>query len=374
MKRILVVTHDLVSPIRGGGGLRTIKTAFELKKRGYNVKVIAPSDRKVIDGISIEQMPQVSKDRFVFDSLWFMFVLKLRLLKNIKYDTIFVHNSVAGIPCSFFSKVFFKRLIYDATDIHTEYLKVSKKGIFIGLLNKIEYLSFKFGNKVIVVSEAMKELLVRHGVNGDKIAVVYDGCELDNFSAEKEKRKYIGIIHHGGIDKQDGVPYIAEAASLVVQKHKNVRFFIVGAGVELENVRKIVDENNLGKYFVFTGWKPYSEMKNYLKKADIGLITRPGTLPNNTILTLKLLEYWATGTAVVSSRLKAIEEVSEEKKDILFFEPDNYKDLAQKIIFLINDKKLLEKMKSNARKKAENFDWDKLIERIADITAGQKIG
>ena len=367
MNKVLVVTHDAVSPIKGGGGLRTIKTAFEFRKRGYKVKVIAPSDKKVIDGVKVEQMPHISKDRFFVSSLYFTAILIFKLIRNINYNLIFVHNSVAGIPSGFYSRLFFKKMIYDTTDIHTEYMKMNKKGFFINLLNRIEYFSFRLGDKVIVVSEVMKDILMEHGVKRDKIFVVYDGCEINNFSPKKEKTGYTGIIHHGGIDKQDGVLYIAEAAALVIRKHKKVKFFIVGAGVELDKVKEAVDENNLNKYFVFTGWKPYSEMKNYLSKADIGLITRPDTLPNNTILTLKLLEYWASGTAVISSRLKAIQKVSKENDDILFFEPDNHEDLARKIIFLIENKRLLEKMKVNGRKKAERFDWNKLIEKIADI-------
>jgi len=243
-----------------------------------------------------------------------------------------------------------------------------KKGFFINLLNKIEYFSFKLGDKVIVVSRIMKYILIENGVNKNRIFVVYDGCETGNFSDKKEKRNYLGIIHHGGIDTQDGVHYIAEAAPLVVDKFKNVKFFIVGSGVELDRVKKIVEQSKMNDYFVFTGWKPYSEMKDYLRKADIGLITRPNTLPNNTILTLKLLEYWASGTAVISSRLQAIEEVGEDKKNILFFKPDDFKDLAKKILFLINDVQLLEKMKSNSRKQAMRFDWEKLITKIVDIS------
>lgn len=369
MKKILVGTHDFISPIRGGGGLRTLKTALELKKKRYDVRIIAPSDKKNIGGIVVENIIHPQKNRwYIFASLLFFIVFLTKLIKNIRYDAIFVHNSVAGIPASFFSRLLGKRLIYDVTDIHSEYILANKhSSLFLNLLKKLEYASFKAADNVIVVSNAMRDVLVKNGVNKNKISVIYDGVEFSNFSAKKEKNKFITIIHHGGIDEQDGVEYIAEASPLILKKHPKTRFLIVGSGAHLKNVKKITINNRTNSNFIFTGWKPYAEMKNYLKKANIGLILRPCNLPNNTVLTLKLFEYRASRTCCVSSRLKAIEEVSKNNKDIIFFEPGNYKDLANKINYLIGNRNIISKIALNAREKARDFDWDKLISQIVSI-------
>lgn len=371
--RIIVTTHDFVSPIRGGGGLRTIKTAIELNKRGHFVKVLAPSDKNIISSVEVLNLPYISKNQsFVLTSSKFMFLFFIELFRVKKIDLIFAHNSVAGIPAIIYGKIFNKKVIIDATDIHTEYLKVSCKSfplnIVVSILSKLEYCSLKHANKIIVVSNAMKDLLINKGVDANKLHIVYDGVEADNFFFEKKKKNNYIIIHHGGIDVQDGVHYIAEAASSILSKYPDTEFLIVGDGKCIDFVKDTAKINRVDKSFLFTGWKPYEEMKEYLKLADIGLITRPDTIPNNTVLTLKLLEYWASGTAVVSSRLNGIEEVSKENTDIVFFEPDNPEDLAEKVIGLMDDNCLLSMIQKNGRiKSTQKFNWNTLIKEIADI-------
>ncbi len=372
--KIIVATHDFVSPIRGGGGLRTIKTAIELNKRGHIVRVMAPANKNNIAGVEVLSLPHISKDQsFILTALKFMLIFMIELFRMDKIDLIFVHNSVAGIPAIIYAKIFNKKVIIDATDIHTEYIKVSYKRfplkIFVSILSNLEYSSLKHANKIIVVSNAMKDLLIKRGVDAKKLHIVYDGVEVDNFSIEKNKKNKYTVIHHGGIDVQDGVHYIAEAAPLILAKYPDTEFLIVGGGKCIDFVKDTAKRNRVDKSFIFTGWKPYEEMRDYLKLADIGLITRPDTIPNNTILTLKLLEYWASGTAVVSSRLKGIEEVSKENSDIVFFEPDNPEDLAEKVIGLMDDPRLLSMIRKNGKiKSSHKFNWNALIKEIADIT------
>ncbi|HLC64840.1 MAG TPA: glycosyltransferase family 4 protein [Candidatus Nanoarchaeia archaeon] len=360
--RIIVTTHDPVSPIRGGGGLRTLKTAIELKRRGHQVLIIAPSDRKEIDGIKIETIYHPSKEKSaILGSLLFSIKLFSKLLNHRNFDAFFVHNALACIPVTFFTRIFRRKVILDATDIHTEYMRVNGNRLLVGIFSLFEYWCFRKAKSVIVVSHEMKKHLVKKGISEKKISVVYDGVDVKNFSPKKKKSKKPIVIHHGGMDSQDGVPLIPKAA-----KYVDAEFLLIGSGQQKELVKKIIKTYSINNVRML-GWKPYSEMKRYLELAQIGVITRPDTLPNNLVLTLKLLEYWGSGTAVVSSRLAAIEEVSHEGEDILFFEPGNPKDLAQKIILLLNDKTLMKKLQRNGRIKSYAFDWKRLIPKIAAI-------
>jgi len=373
---IILATHDLVSPIRGGAGLLINKVAIELNKRGHNVKIFAPTDKRKIGDIEVINLPHVSKDQpFILTASKFILLFSTELFRKRRTSIIFTHG-IAGIPAVIFGKIFNKKVIIDLTDIHTEYLKVSHKkfpwNIFISFVSKLEYFSFKHASKVILISNVMKEILIKNGINENKLFLIYLGVEVDKFSVEKEKKNYFTVIHHGGVDYQDGVHYIAEAAPLILKKYPETRFLVVGAGACLDLVKEIAKRNGVEKSFTFTGWKPYTEMMEYLKLADIGLITRPDTLPNNTVPTLKLLEYWASGTAVVSSKLRAIKEVSEENSDIIFFEPDNYRDLAEKVMGLIENPNQLVTLQKNGRITAINkFDWSNLVCEIVDIVEEQ---
>lgn len=370
---VILAAHDFVSPIRGGAGLLIVKVAVELKRRGHNVKIMAPTDRKNIDGIEVINLPHVSKDKpLIFSASNYMLLFVYELIKTKGVDLIFTHG-IAGIPAIIFGKIFNKKVIIDVTDLHTEYLKASPKkfpwNLFVSIVSKIEYFSLRLATKVIVVSKVMKKTLIKNGVDPDKISIVYFvGFEAENFSVEKHKKNHYIVIHHGGVDIQDGVHYIAEAAPLILKRYPETEFMIVGGGGCLEFVKDITKRNSVTKSFIFTGWKPYDEVKYYLKFADIGLVTRPATKANNTVLPLKLLEYWASGIAVISSRLGGIQEIAEDSEDVLFFQPDNSRDLAEKIIMLIENPDLLDKLQKKGRiKAASKFNWNILVKEIAEI-------
>jgi len=66
-----------------------------------------------------------------------------------------------------------------------------------------------------------------------------------------------------------------------------------------------------------------------------------------------IIESFACGVPVVSSRIGGLEELIEDGVTGFFFEPGNVDDLSRKIAKLVENKELLSKMRHNARKLAE---------------------
>lgn len=372
--KVVLTVEDPISPTRGGGAFRILSTGKEFRKRGHDVKFYAHSNKSIICGIPVESIPVASQTKSIFGSTAnLMIILFYKLVKNRRnIDLVFAHNIAAAIPALVFCRLFRKKFVYDMTDIQTEYFLENKPGkvwkqIVKGLV-ALEYFVIKLSPRVIVVTEAMREVLIKNGVDRNKISVVYDGVDIDEFSSKKEKKDFIKIVHHGGICPHDGVPLIPKAAKHVLAKCPDTKFYILAEGIDMHNVKRSVAESNVGNSFVFTGWVSYEDMKEHLRTSDIGLIARTDIQPNNTVITLKLLDYWASGNAVVAPRLRGISEVSTHGKDILLFEPGNEKSLADAIIKLIEDKKLLKRLQENGNKTVQDFDWPLLAKKIADTS------
>lgn len=374
--KIIVATQDIVSPLRGGGGLRTVGTARAFRKRGYDVEILAPSDSENIGEISVKPLYQLSKTGSrLFSSFLFVLQLFFLLPKRVEQTRlIFIHNSVAAIPAIPLAKWYKVPLVLDVTDISTEYMysvaDSHLKRLVAMLLIFVEYLTFKFADRLIVVSKVMADHLAQKGIPKQKMNFVYDGAELDklqNRSGLNDTFSF-SVIHHGGIDARDGVMDIVEAADIVLQKFPKAKFYILGDGTCLTDVKKKVRYKGIEKAFVFTGWLPYSKMKVYLSKANIGIVSRTDTLPNHMVLTLKLLEYWASGTSVVSSAMKGIQEVATEGQNILFYEPGNPKDLAEKILILFRNQVLCDSIRQGGMDTVRQFNWPDLAIEIADLS------
>jgi len=71
----------------------------------------------------------------------------------------------------------------------------------------------------------------------------------------------------------------------------------------------------------------------------------------------------ASKRPIIASDLPSIREVVSED-DVLFFKPDNEKDLALKIEELINDNRMQNKLVNNAFEKVKEYTWEKRAKEI----------
>ena len=373
--KFCLVSHDPYYPLVGGGCLRFNKLAKHLAKKD-DVYVIAPSEKTRDDNVKIYpfnlfNFSRFDKNKAIKYALFSFLLIPMIIMNRKKYriNVIVAHNADAGFSAVVAGKILGIKSIVDTTDILSEYMETYKNiyKFFRWFVIKFELITYKHADKVIVVSNAMKKYLIEKGVKQERIEVIYDGAETEKLRVNTIPKKPI-IIHHGGIDPYNNVQFIPKAMLHVVKKKPDINIYILGDGLCLDEVKEITEKNKLNKNFTFTGWIDYNNILPYLRKTSIGIISRSNTRANHLVLTLKLLEYWASGNAVVAPRLEAIEEVVTEGKNALLYEPENEIDLAKKILKLIENDKLRTKLIKEGKKiLANKFDWDNLINKLVEI-------
>lgn len=373
-KNIIISTHDLVAPIKGGGGSRTLRAACEFKRRGYNVIFIAPTDRITeLNGMKIHWLHPPRKQRSqILSSLKFNFRLLLKYIIFIRtVDMVFIHNTIAAAAIPFLKKIFKFKFILDITDIHAEYLLAGKRNIFEKILTpyllKYEYFIIKSADIIVAATKIMKEVLITKGIPADKIDVVYDGVDSENVPQQKEQGSEYGVIHLGAIDHQHGLEIFVQAIPIVIKEIPHAKFFFVGGGREYPRIKKLTEQLGVSEYCIFTDWLPQDKSREYLKKATIGVITRPHVLPNRIITTLKIYEYWASKIAVISTPLDGIKEIIANNENILWFNDGDAGDLAKKIIFLLKNKHIKEKIIHEGFTAVNKFNLAETASKITDL-------
>ncbi len=376
--KIVVSTHDSLCPIRGGGALRTLKCAGEFKKRGHDVTLIAPTDGVLeIDGMPIHWLHAPRKQRSqILSSIKFNVRLLRKFLQFAKTtDMFFVHNTVAAATIPFLRPFYRFRFVLDVTDVHAEYLAAARRNLFERLMTPlilaVEYWIIGSADRVIVVTRAMKDLLVKNGIAAERIAVVYDAAEIDRIDPGKDAGSENAVIHLGSVDRQHGVELFIAAIPLVTASRPETRFFIVGGGRELPNVIKLAEKMGVRDKCVFTDTLPCEEARRYLRKAAIGVIPRRDVLPNRIVTTLKIYEYWAGGAAVVSSRLEGIAEIAEDGRDILFFRDGSAEDMAEKLLLLLGNREMTASLVRQGAVTVCQHTWALTVPKIADVALTQ---
>jgi glycosyltransferase involved in cell wall biosynthesis len=373
VKNIIVSTHDSLCPVKGGGALRTLRVAYEFKNRGHNVIIIAPVyGVRSLNGIEALPLRVPRKQRSqILSTIKFNIRLAIKLLRIIRNtDAIFVHNTIAAVFLPSFKKIFKFRFILDITDIHAEYLLIGKRNLFEKILTpcllRYEYLIIRSADSITVASEAMRKLLVSKRISHDKIEVVYDSVDKGNIPQQKEREAEFGVIHLGAIDRQHGVEVIIQAIPTVIKEFPETRFFFVGGGRELPNIKKLAKKLEVINNCIFTDELPCEEARKFLQKATIGIIPRKDILPNRIITTLKIYEYWASRTAVISSPLQGVMEIASGNVNILWFQSADSGDLARKIKFLLKNKEFKEELIKEGLAAVNKLDFRVLASRIAD--------
>lgn len=391
MKVLVIIFEDLV-PLSGGGTPRISNIIKAFVRRDHRVYV-TPSigvqkDEALKELGCVDLLPLTSVSRLdTRKMIKYLYVHPLNILRvmnyarKIKPDLVISHNSIAG-----FAPLLVKGLIkncvvvLDLTDLLFEYLKDysawnSMKLVQI-LGKKLETRAIVRSDRIITISNSMKDILLTYGVRPEKIEVVCDGVDTHTFRSTDEaelSEKYGSgaeniIIFQGVIDPQDHPEIIVDAARIVVKNHPRTIFWIIGDGTALPGLKKMIVEYGLTNNFYFSGWVNQEKLSQYISASDIGLVILPDILSARGRLTLKEFEYWSCGVAPIVPRLPGLEEVVEEGKTGLFYQPDNYKDLADKMILLIEDEKMRRRMGKKGKEIVkERFEWEKLADRFAKI-------
>jgi glycosyltransferase involved in cell wall biosynthesis len=110
------------------------------------------------------------------------------------------------------------------------------------------------------------------GVDPDKLAPVYVGCDEDLFYPRErpaDSTGCINIFYYGAFLRLHGADAIVQAAALL-RDRPEIRFTLGGDGPLRSSVRQLATDLGL-ENVEFVGWIPYDEVPSYIARADICL-------------------------------------------------------------------------------------------------------
>ncbi|MBL7073626.1 glycosyltransferase [candidate division KSB1 bacterium] len=370
MKSVLVATHDRVYPLYGGGSHRALNLCKKLSNNGYKVSLLAPSVKDRLDKIIVKNIKffEDYKSKIVggFFSLFEAFIKSIKLVKE--NPLIIGIGALVMIPLFVWGKIFGKRIISSPTDINSEYMIYEAKesnnlllGIFSRFLNILELYTIINADGIIVVSEEMKKYLLAKRARAEKITVIYDGYNpklglKNKFRCNLKKGGKVNFVHHGSIDAREDISTLIDAVKIL--KNKGIsNFQITFTGKGLRELQETVIKEEIDKFFIFSGWLSNEELAATLENSDFGLILRKNILPNNLITTIKIFDYWASGTIPIVSDLKGIREIA-TLDEALFFTPEDPNSLTEQMQYAIKNFNELFKIREDGFKMIDKYNFN----------------
>jgi teichuronic acid biosynthesis glycosyltransferase TuaC len=230
--------------------------------------------------------------------------------KNFNFDLIDGHYIYPdGFAAVLFGRVFRKPVVLSA--------RGSDINLFaeFPVIRRLLRLALNKADKIIAVSEALKEAMVRLGICGEKIHVIRNGINPKHFHPlpKQQARQRISIpsdkvliLSVGNLSPNKGMDLLIKALAILVDElpEKNFCLVIVGDGILRPKLEKLTASLDLTKHVYFAGHVPHEELLFWYNAADVFCLAsaREGT-PN------VLLESLACGTPVVATRVGGIPEV-----------------------------------------------------------------
>ncbi len=231
-------------------------------------------------------------------------------------------------------------------------------------------------DKIIAVSDfTRRELLQYYKLKAAKIRVVHNGVDIDKFKPVADKRRVkaelglnpedLAILSVGRLYARKGLFTLIESMSRVVKRFKNAKFIISGKGQSNEMAKLVDHAQKLGvkDNIVFTGYFPDKKLPKLYQAADVFAFS---TFYEN--LPFAVLEALATGLPVVTTKVGGIPEMIEDGRNGFLVEPFNSKQLADRILYLLEHPSVASEMGAFARKVIEErFDWRLIVQKVLRV-------
>jgi len=293
-----------------------------------------------------------------------------------KYDLIYATSPplFVGVIGLFLKKLFPKiKFVFEVRDVWPDVaveIGELKNEKFIKLSNSIANKIYSTADRIICVTKSFKKRLERKGVPEDKISVYYNGSDLEfkKIGQKQElvekyqlKDKFV-VLYAGNLGLAQKIETILMAAEIL--KNENVVFLLIGSGPKENELKNLAKEKKL-QNVLFLGEIQKDKMNRYFSLADCGIIPLKNSNIFKETIPSKIFDYMSAELPIILGVKGEAKEILEKSRAGIFYEPDNFRELAEKIILLKNNKKMLEKMSSKGREFVEkNFNRNKIAEEI----------
>jgi glycosyltransferase involved in cell wall biosynthesis len=209
---------------------------------------------------------------------------------------------------------------------------------------------------IIAVSQAVREVLVRDGVNPRRIVFVREGIDVERIDRAPDRaaevRRALGIcagerivanIAH--LTDHKGQRYLVEAVPAIRAARPDARVVIIGEGELRAALGSQARALGLGDALIFAGFRPPEEIPSILKAIDVFVF--PSVLEG---LGTSLFDAMAAGAPIVASRVGGIPEIVRDGESGLLVPPRDPRALAEAVARVLNDAALARRLSEAAQR------------------------
>lgn len=386
--KILIAT-DNYFPNINGGALLTRNLGQHFVAKGNSVTILCPAQRfrntsikkagvKVRGIRSFKIPPYIYPGNFRIPLIFNTKLLREIILEE-KPDVIHIHDhfmicdGVVKIAKQLNIPIVGTNHFMPENLIHYLYPPYSPKFVeetiytfawkqFVSVYNRLDL--------VITPTQTAANILKKGGIKKPRVAIS-NGVDLSRFNIQvnksEVKKKYKipegkpVLLFVGRLDKEKKVEVVLESLRIITESQK-AHLVITGKGQQQLFLSNLARQLNISSHITFTGFVPEEDLPKIYRIADIFVMASTAEL--QSVATLEAL---ASGLPIVAAKAIALPELVHQGKNGFLFPPNNSKSLAKKVLMILNNSKLKNKMSSQSLKIVQAHDFTQTVKEHLSI-------
>lgn len=330
MGTLWILNHYAISPDMSGG-TRHFDLARELVKKGHEVTIFAsgfdhhtrqylkikPGEKMRVeeyDGVRfvwVNTLPYTKNDwRRVLNMLSYGWRV-LRCSRGLPKPDAVIGSSMhpfAALAGWWLARRYKAKFIFEVRDLWPQVLidmgEMSEHNPIIKVLRRLELFLYRKSERIIILGSQMREYIIAHGINQEKIVWIPNGVDLSRFDSvtpERENKSDFRVMYLGAHSKTNALHILLEGAKTVQDRgYTSIRFSLIGDGPEKQNLIQLANKMQL-ENIEFCQPVPKDDVPNVLKRADVLVLTKDSTFAVYSGSILKMFDYMASCKPVIFS-------------------------------------------------------------------------
>jgi glycogen(starch) synthase len=288
------------------------------------------------------------------------------IIRDRSFDIIHAHDWL-----SFPAGLAAKRISGKPLVVHvhaTEFDRTGGQGVNEDVY-RIERAGMEVADRVVAVSRHTKNILVeRYGVPADKISVVHNGLDAEDWEIQADPRLTLESLrqagHHialfvGRITIQKGPDYFIRLAERVCAYRPKTIFVFAGSGDMEEAMIREAAERGISKNVLFAGFVRGKELAGLFRSADV--LVMPSVSEPFGITALEAMHQ---GVPAIVSKQSGVAETSPHLITADFWDID---DMTDKLIAILDHPPLFKTLSENAGRDVRKITWMEAAKKCLHI-------
>tara|TARA_Y100001935_G_scaffold255632_1_gene270253 strand:+ start:32932 stop:34002 length:1071 start_codon:yes stop_codon:yes gene_type:complete len=336
----------------GGQELRTERLNQNLSKEIFQVQFAVPKDSIFFSKKNecLEKFHPIPLSQ-AYDL--YSLAKLIKIIKKNRIQILSTHSGKDGWLGALAGK------ITNTPVVRTRHLQTPIKGA----------ISYNMCDKVVCVSDYVKEYLKICGVENKKLQTIHTGIDTKKFRLEKTKIIHQELSLDSNIILIGIVAVMRQAKRHIdlleairhMENKDKVHLVVIGDGPQRRNIHDFIKDNNLQKNVSILGNR--QDIKEILSSLDIFVL--PSEME---ALGTSILEASASGIPIIASNIGGIPECVKDKKTGLLFKAKDTVSLRNNLEILSKNKALREELGlAGENYISKNFSIEAMVRKTENL-------